>query len=247
MFSKGEWFVFDSIDSTNTCASQLVSQQEAPEGSVIMAMYQQSGRGQRGTAWQSSAGENLLMSVVLYPTFIPNAKIFVLNQAIALAVYDTIAEITTEKINIKWPNDIMVNDKKIAGILIENSFRAAEITNSIAGVGLNVNQKQFDDFNLRATSLALLTNKTFDISEMAKSLHNKIEFWYDALKQRNYQLIDEFYHGRLYRLNEFSKYKIKNETDLGTIRGVDENGKLLFERENGDMLKLDNKEIVFVF
>jgi len=247
MFLKGEWFVFDSIDSTNTRASQLILQKEVPEGSVVIAGYQQSGRGQRGTVWQSAAGENLLMSVVLYPGFIVAPKIFALNQAVALAVYDTIAEITTEKIHIKWPNDIMVSDKKIGGILIENSFRGADITSTLAGVGLNVNQKKFDDFNLRATSLALLTNNIFDISQLAKSLHNKIEFWYDALKQKNYQLIDEFYHGRLYRLNEFSKYKIKNETYLGTIRGVDDTGKLLFEKESGELLKLDNKEIVFVF
>ena len=246
MFSKGKWFFFDSIDSTNSKALQIASAQNAPEGSVIMANYQEKGRGQRGSDWQSNKGENLLMSVILYPSFLTPKKIFSLNQAIALAVYDTVAAHVNEKINIKWPNDIMVNDKKIAGILIESSFRGEEIANSVIGVGMNVNQKSFDDFNLRVISLVSITSQHFDLNVLAKSLRNKIEFWYTSLKQGNFQLINEFYHGRLYRLNEFSKYKIKNEEVLGTIRGVNETGKLIFEKENGDVLNLDNKEIVFV-
>ena len=247
MFSKAKWFFFESIDSTNSKALQLASVHHAPEGSVVIASFQDKGRGQRGNEWHSRAGENLLMSVILYPSFLSAKKIFLLNQVIALAVYDVVAMYCNQKINIKWPNDIMVNDKKIAGILIENSFRGDEIANSVAGVGLNVNQKLFDDFNLRATSLAILAAENYKLPEVAKTLQNKIEFWYSSLKQGNFQLIDEFYHGRLYRHNEFSKYKIKNETVFGTIRGVNDTGKLIFEKEGGEVFKLDNKEIVFVF
>ncbi len=247
MFSKSKWFFFDSIDSTNSKALQLASVQNAAEGSVVISAYQDKGRGQRGNEWHSHAGENVLMSIILYPKFLLPKKIFALNQVVALAVYDTVAALCNEKINIKWPNDIMVNDKKIAGILIENSFRGDEVANSVAGVGLNVNQSEFENFNLRATSLCLLTKTKFEVKEIAQLLQNKIEFWYASLKQGNYELIDDFYHGRLYRLNELSKYKIKDQTVLGTITGVNENGKLIFETDAGEVLKLDNKEIVFVF
>jgi BirA family biotin operon repressor/biotin-[acetyl-CoA-carboxylase] ligase len=247
MFSKGKWFFFDTIDSTNSKALQMASLENVGEGSVVVANYQQKGRGQRGNEWQSNANENLLMSLILYPSFLPPKKIFLLNQVIALAVYDVVAAYCNQKINIKWPNDIMMNDKKIAGILIENSFRGDELANSVAGVGLNVNQRVFDNFNLLATSLSIASTKNYEIIEVARTLQNKIEFWYSTLKHGNFQLIDEFYHGRLYRLNEFSKFKINNETVLGTIRGVAESGKLLFEKENREILKLDNKEIEFVF
>ncbi|MFI5220658.1 MAG: biotin--[acetyl-CoA-carboxylase] ligase, partial [Bacteroidia bacterium] len=121
----------ETVDSTNNYAAALISKSKPAEGTAIMADFQDYGRGQRETIWESENGKNLLVSFILYPQ-IDTADYFLLNECFSLAVREVIEDITGLDVKIKWPNDILVNNKKIAGILIENSIRGNTILYSIA-------------------------------------------------------------------------------------------------------------------
>ena len=157
-----------SIDSTNSYASELLRQNAPLEGTMIYTFDQHNGRGQRGNTWYSQPNKNATLSYILYPTFLQIEKQFLLNKITCLAVADLMAEIIghskglTQKdkaVQIKWPNDIYVGNKKISGILIENTLRETSIRSSIVGIGININQTDFTDA-INATSLALLTITT---------------------------------------------------------------------------------------
>src|ERR1700752_298971 len=129
--------------STNLSAYEMLSMNRLPEGSAVLAKFQTKGKGQFGTQWESEKEKNILASFVFYPGFLEPKELFMLNQAIALGVYDCVKQVVKKKVSVKWPNDIYVGDKKIAGILIENSITFSDVNYSIAGVGLNVNQEKF--------------------------------------------------------------------------------------------------------
>ena len=137
------------IDSTNNYLKNLLSNYEpVAEGTVIMADYQFAGRGQHENKWQSKAGENLTFSIYLKPNFLhPNLQ-FYLNKSISLGVSDCITQLIQEDCYIKWPNDIFVNNSKIGGILIENTLRGNLLKDSVIGIGLNINQKHFEDLKM---------------------------------------------------------------------------------------------------
>ena len=246
MFENARWFLYDSLGSTNTKAQELAAREAIPEGSVIMANFQEQGKGQRGSTWQSQFGENILMSTVLYPVFLAATKLFCLSKAIALAVYDLAEEVGVNNVSIKWPNDIYAGNKKLAGILIENTFRSTEIAMAVAGTGINVNQVQFSNEVNNVTSLSLERGKKFDIELAAELLHKHISYWYEQLKQGNLELIDSTYHQRLYRLNTKAPFRENGTEFIGIIKGVNQAGKLLIENKTGQMLEFDLKEVEFV-
>src|SRR5688572_19765009 len=125
----------DAVDSTNTYATTLLKNQKPPEGLIIQAFHQTAGRGQMGTNWHSPAGESLTFSVILTPTFLKVDQQFYLNMAVSLGVYEYLTTKGVAGGLIKWPNDILVQRKKLAGILIENALQGNKIQHSIIGVG----------------------------------------------------------------------------------------------------------------
>lgn len=149
-----------SIKSTNTYAAELVQREKPEEGTVIMTEYQENGRGQRETSWESERGQNLLASFIFYPT-INVADHFLFNQCIALGIHEMIKSELGNNVTIKWPNDILVNEKKIAGILTETAISANKFQYAIAGVGINVNQKHFKNYSPEATSFFLRQENYF--------------------------------------------------------------------------------------
>src|ERR1700741_5411456 len=146
----------DAVASTNTYAMQLLKDVKVIEGTVITAENQTEGKGQRGNTWKAEPSMNLTFSVVLFPDFLSSSDHFYLSKITALALYDSLSELfdpSQHDIKIKWPNDILVNEEKIAGILIENVFRLGKLQQSVVGVGLNVNQEDFSALKNRATSV----------------------------------------------------------------------------------------------
>ena len=132
----------EETDSTNLYTSILLKSKKIPEGTVISAFRQNSGRGQGNNLWESEAGKNLTVSIVLYPYFLPIEEQSMLNKVISLGIYDMMTALTKGKANIKikWPNDIYISDKKVSGILIENAIIGNKFIHSIVGVGININQ-----------------------------------------------------------------------------------------------------------
>lgn len=236
----------ESVDSTNSYASEMLRQIELVEGSLIYSFSQLNGRGQRGNSWESEPNKNVALSLVLYPKFLIVDKQFLLTKITSLAVADLMAEMlgNSYKINIKWPNDIYVNDQKIAGILIENTLKESSIQTSIIGIGINVNQKTFNSSN--ATSIVSISGKEFELINVLNRLCEFFEARYLQLKSNKLESIDNAYLGRLYRLNEWAKFSSMNAIFDGKIVGVSSVGKLLIEMRSGEIKEFDLKEIQFL-
>jgi BirA family transcriptional regulator, biotin operon repressor / biotin---[acetyl-CoA-carboxylase] ligase len=236
----------DSVDSTNNYAAKLINQPNIPFGTVIMSRFQTSGKGQRASNWISSKNENLLFSIILDTSFLNSAYIFKLSKAISIALKIALSEIVSNDISIKWPNDIFADSCKIAGILIENQWAATSLKSSIIGIGLNVNQIEFDS-SLSATSLRLLTKSEHVIDDVLNLIIKSLNFYFEALMKGSFSLIDEMYLNHLLRFQEWSKYKLlSGEVFDGKIIGVSNNGLLSIEDRSGQVNNYDLKEINFV-
>lgn len=239
-----------SIDSTNSYASQLMGDIKPVEGTLIYTFEQQNGRGQRGNTWESEPNKNVASSFILHPSFLHVNKQFSLTKIISLAVTDVMAELLkpsdkTSAIRIKWPNDIYVGTKKIAGILIENTLRENTIQSSIIGIGLNINQTKFSA-EINATSVSLIMNKEFDLMQVLEKLSEFIEARYLQLKANKLESIDAAYLGQLYQFDEWRNYTAGNQLFEGKIIGISAIGKLQMLQKNGELREFDLKEIKFV-
>jgi BirA family biotin operon repressor/biotin-[acetyl-CoA-carboxylase] ligase len=232
--------------STNDFAVQIIqSENTVFEGTVIITDNQTAGRGQRGNAWEASAGENLTFSLVLKPNFLKASDQFQLNVAISLGVLDFLSEFIDGDLSVKWSNDIYYQDKKMGGILIENSLQGYQIGHSIIGIGLNINQTDFG--NLRATSLRNITQNPlkYDLSDTLKKLLENLEINYLKIKNNEYKLLKNKYLANLFRFREYHYFKSNNQQFLGKIIGIDETGKLGIETD-GNVIYFDFKEVQFV-
>jgi BirA family biotin operon repressor/biotin-[acetyl-CoA-carboxylase] ligase len=217
----------DVVTSTNTLAREWLQAGEAIEGLVILANEQTQGRGQLNSVWESNSGKNLLCTVVLSPTFLPIAQQTYLNMAICLAMFDTVNTFAPGT-SIKWPNDIYINKKKVAGLLLENTIQGNNIKNSIAGIGLNVNQSEFG--MKTATSLLNETRQIFVVDEILQLLLKQINQRYGMIKLKQWEVINKEYHQNLLGLNQERTFKTQTEEFTGTIKGVDKHGQLMVKR-----------------
>lgn len=238
------------VESTNTYAMNLLRNVNPLEGTVVYTDHQTKGKGQRGAVWMSKLGQNLTLSVILKPGFLSRNDTFYLSKISALAVYDVLTDIFTTSqydIKIKWPNDILINHKKVAGILIENSFATNALQYSVIGIGINVNQEQFDEFERIATSLHLIAGKTFDKMEVMKQVCGKLEKWYLKLKEGKTDLIDKKYTEVLFGMNQILDFEDIDSTRFqGTINGVSKDGKLVLTLSDSSQKLYEIKELKFV-
>ncbi|MDF2193629.1 biotin--[acetyl-CoA-carboxylase] ligase [Paraflavitalea sp. CAU 1676] len=219
------------IDSTNNYAMAQAAAGKAPHGNVYFTLEQTAGKGQRGKTWHATPGENIMMSVVIYPESLITSQQFLLSAAIALGCYDFFKIYAGEETRIKWPNDLYWRDRKAGGILIESRIGRADQEGgtpawllAIAGMGININQTGFTPQTLRPVSLKQITGKTYDIIPLAKELCQALENRYQALQHPQQLLAD--YHQALYKYNETVKLKKDNIVFETTIRGVTADGRL---------------------
>ena len=167
---KGPFIILSGVDSTNNYAMAKLHAGVIEAGSCFQAVEQTAGRGQRGRKWEGVKGENITMSVCLRPV---HAEFpFLMSAAMALGCYDFIKESGPENVFIKWPNDVYIGDRKAAGILIENSYHGNSWDWAVVGTGVNINQQEFGELSAKATSLGLVLDKSFDVTFMAKHLHD---------------------------------------------------------------------------
>jgi BirA family biotin operon repressor/biotin-[acetyl-CoA-carboxylase] ligase len=243
LFTGRQSIALPETDSTNSFLSFILRQNTLPEGTVIRAEKQNAGRGQRGTSWESEAGKNLLLSFVFYPSFIAPKNVFLLNKTFSLAVYDFAVKWLDSNVTVKWPNDIYFQNKKLAGILIENNVTYNNIDQSIFGTGININQTEFPGNLTKAVSFANVKNRQFDLDELFFSLCEKIEARYIQLKNGEISKIDSDYHSALYGKDEINFFQTADYHFEGKIRGVKESGLLQIETKNGNIKEFDLKEI----
>ena len=225
------------------------------EGDVVWADFQTAGRGQRGHLWHSRKGENLTFSVVLEPSFVPIAEQFAVSEVVALSLVDMLAEYGIEA-KIKWTNDIYVGDKKLVGILIEHSLSSATLRRTIVGVGINVNQREFDPSIPNPVSMAQLLDRELDAEEVLQCFLKCLQKNYEELRgvknsqfsTLNSQLaLHNRYNELLYRKNEYHTYALPNgEKFRAKILGTAPSGALRLEDDRGNIKDYLFKEVEFI-
>jgi BirA family biotin operon repressor/biotin-[acetyl-CoA-carboxylase] ligase len=232
----------DAIDSTNDYLKQLSKESDLENYTIVMANEQTKGKGQMGAKWVSEKGKNLTMSVLVNDVSLKNEQVFDLNIAVALSVLNVLKNINIPNISIKWPNDIMSDSKKVAGILIENMLKPDESFTSVVGIGLNLNQTNFANLP-QATSLTCITGEVYQPETMAVLIEKKLRDYMQALIQNPKSLWDE-YHRHLYKINYPSAFEDKmGNRFMGIIKKVTQNGKLEVLSDDDSITYYDVKEI----
>jgi BirA family biotin operon repressor/biotin-[acetyl-CoA-carboxylase] ligase len=228
-----------SVDSTNNFAATLISDQLCQNGTAIMADSQSYGKGQRGNSWHSEPGKNLLLSLIYKPDKLSVFKQQEINWLTSICIVKTLGIFNIEA-KIKWPNDILVKGKKIAGILIENQLMGEFISNSIIGIGLNVNQQNFGELN--ATSITNELKKEISIALIFNELCDKMNLFFHQSNNVEYDLIKSEYESFLVQKDILAEYEDQNGKFQGKIIGVKDEGSLLIQVE-GEIREYGIKEI----
>lgn len=216
----------EETESTNSYLRDLLKSQHLEEGSVVVADFQTAGRGQVGNNWYSDKGDNLLFSLLIYPTGIPANEQFIISRMVSLAIKNTLDQFADD-IRIKWPNDIYWKEKKIAGILIENSLQGKIIENSIIGIGLNLNQQIFPVELPNPVSLRQITATEQDKNYILDLLLEEFFLLYRSLQQGEKQVIEDEYMLDLYRANGYYWYEDANGRFQAEIDNVLPSGHLV--------------------
>ncbi|MEO6837369.1 MAG: biotin--[acetyl-CoA-carboxylase] ligase [Ginsengibacter sp.] len=219
--------ILDSVDSTNNYAMALIQQEKLIQFKAIFAMEQTHGKGRRGKLWKSTKGDNIILSIPLQMQWLPVSQQFQLSVAVALACHDLVSKYATGHVSIKWPNDIFINDSKAGGILIENIIKGTLWQWTVIGIGLNINQCEFDNFNLKATSLKKTTDKIYDVLELADQLYAFVLKRIEELKSGHFFKMLETYNQNLFAREKFVKLKKENVVFETKIIGVSESGQLI--------------------
>ncbi len=228
-------------DSTNSEAARHCG--VAADGEVWVAAFQHAGKGQQSNSWESEAGKNLLFSIFLRPQRLKAAEQFRLSQAVSLAVCEALREEGIDAV-IKWPNDIYVGEKKIAGLLIEQHIMGEYVTSAVAGIGLNVNQSVFRSPAPNPTSMVLETGRTFELEPLLQRVLKHIADRYAGLSAAG---LKEDYLRCLFRYHEWAYYLADNFRFKGKITDVLPTGELVVVLENHKKYAFLFKTINFCF
>lgn len=233
---------FDTLSSTNDEAVKPIYH----EGDIIWAEHQSAGRGQRGHTWESRAGENLTFSIIFKPYFLAPQDQFMLLRVIALGMVDALRQYDI-KAQIKWTNDIYVEDQKLVGILMEHKLQGSQIGRAIAGIGINVNQTTFNPELPNPTSIRLLKGQQIDREELLQTIAQSLMARYQMLQDGECEKLILDYNALLYRLSEWHTYvRADGEQFEGKILGVAEQGELKIETKRGDIEQFLFKEVFFL-
>jgi BirA family transcriptional regulator, biotin operon repressor / biotin---[acetyl-CoA-carboxylase] ligase len=236
---------FENLPSTNSHAFDLLKKNKLPEGTILYTNYQSAGKGYSGNMWESEDGKNLLISIILYPSFIQPEDQFHISMVISLGVCDFLMRYIPQ-CSIKWPNDIWVNNDKIAGLLLESSLADNQIEFTIAGIGLNINQKKFLSNAPNPVSLNQLTGESYDLPSSLEILSADLDKRYKQLIRGNLGEIKKEYVSKLYSLNEWHEFRDKNSKFTGRVLTVGDYGRLMIERQTGDVSEYSFKEMEFI-
>ncbi len=234
----------NEIDSTHQAMLQSEQEQVLPPFSTLLAAYQRAGRGQDTNVWHSQKGSNILMSTFLHPLNIEAHNAFVVSAWISLILFQYLEDKGVKNLYIKWPNDIYVADKKIAGILIQNVIHGSTLVKSIVSVGFNLNQTVFPTSVPNPVSLSQITGHMYDISKEAALILQAMQAHFDNLN--NHENIFYTYMQHLYRAYEWHTYKDAQEVFEGKIVGVESWGYLKVKKRSGVIQSYDIKEIKFL-
>lgn len=239
--------VLDNVSSTNDYFKDLLTnfKPQLPF-TAIMARNQTHGKGQRGNTWLSKPNETLTVSYLFCPKNIPPRDQFILTIISSLAVYETLKPFVNEHLAIKWPNDIMIKNKKVGGILIENKISTNAIKHSIIGIGINTYTTEFSNEIAHKSTSLKLENFDFNLTiiELARRIQKQLLYYKIQLEQEGTENLWKMYNSKLFRKDQLAKFTIENKEIQGTIKGVDYDGRLLVSIDN-TINKYDLKDITY--
>jgi len=237
----------NATNSTNTYLKNLLKEKQVKDLSCIWALSQTQGRGQQGAKWISEPGKNLTFSVLKKFENLSSEYHFLLNMEVSLAIFRALKKLYIPDLAVKWANDILSSKKKICGILIENTLHKEQISSSIIGIGVNVNQVFFNDLP-NVSSLQKIMGHPFDLEEVLLLICQELEVSLKSLSPTRFETMLDEYHTHLFRKDKPSTFEYPNgERFMGYIRGVSHNGQLQIEQEDALMSSFSLKEIKLLY
>lgn len=236
----------NATESTNSFLKELGRSEVLQNFTVVTTKNQLNGRGQMNAVWVSESGKNLTFSMFVSLKDLDLKNQFYLSKAVSVGLLIALNSELKHKIHVKWPNDILADGHKIAGVLIENSVKKTKITESIIGIGLNVNQTNFNNMQ-NTSSLKNLTNRDFDLDVLLIKIVNSLKVYINLLNQNKFKEIDELYFNSLFKLGMPSMFKdALGEMFMGKILTVNKNGLLKVELQDESIKTFDLKELSFI-
>jgi BirA family biotin operon repressor/biotin-[acetyl-CoA-carboxylase] ligase len=236
-----------AIDSTNDFLKDLSRNQSVDNFTAVVAQKQTNGKGQMGATWQSEEGKNLIMSILIKDVLQNSDEIFHLNVAVALSILQVLEDFNIPKLSVKWPNDIMSDHKKICGILIENSFKLDTKIESVVGIGLNVNQRKFDDLP-KASSMAVVAENEFDLDLILNKIIFQIKKNCSWILSNQSDKLWQEYHKHLFKINVPMAFEDANHNKfMGIIKGVSTDGRLQVLLEDNSVKNFGIREFQILF
>jgi BirA family biotin operon repressor/biotin-[acetyl-CoA-carboxylase] ligase len=224
---SSKFIILEKVDSTNNYAMAMVKNNDAMAGDTVFAEEQTAGKGRRGKLWESSPRKNIVMSIVEQMQWLPANDHFKLSVAVATACLDFVSKYITQNLKIKWPNDIFINDRKAGGILIQNIVKGNLWQWAIIGVGINVNQINFSNAKIKATSLKKITQADYDVVKLSQQLSGIIHQQIQKIKEQKFEVLLSQYNENLYCRNKIVKLK-KGPIVFNTrIKQVSSTGQLI--------------------
>ncbi len=237
----------DAIDSTNSYLRKLLQNQELKDYTVVITNKQTHGRGQMGTSWTSQEGKNLITSIYKDVSNIKLHQQFFISIVTSLAIVKALKQFQLPKLSIKWPNDILSDNKKICGILIENVIKQDAISATLIGVGLNVNQTKFDNLP-NASSLQLITGTHFSIEEVLHTILENLKNYFSLLKAQKLEALKAEYESLLFRKNKPSTFEdAEGNLFSGFIKSINDSGNLCVLLEDEIIKEFDLKELKLLY
>lgn len=235
----------EETSSTNTAMKEFIAENpEAGNLTVIYTGFQTAGRGQRGNTWESEKGKNLTFSILIKPENLPANEQFLISEISSLAVRDLLLHYC-KGISIKWPNDVYWNDRKICGMLIENSIDCAGLSYSISGIGININQDIFRSDAPNPVSLKNITGTDYNLESLLEEFSEIISFWFEKLKDGKDEIHNE-YLSSIFRKDTEALFRDKDGEYKGTITGVEPHGRLVIRDSKGNLRKYEFKEVAYI-
>lgn len=240
-------FKLDATDSTNSYLRQLSKKRDLGKWTVVTANFQNEGRGQKGAVWHAEYGKNLICSILVKFDGLKAEDQFIINCAVSLGIYNYLQRYNLPKLSIKWPNDIMSVSQKLGGILIENTIVADKISQSIIGIGININQETFPAHLPMAVSIHQLTGRKSDRDIFLQDLLNSIQNKFNLIFEGKHEELKEAYEASLYRKDKAHTFQnSQGERFMGIIKGVDPRGALLIERDQHSIESYNFKEVLYL-
>jgi BirA family biotin operon repressor/biotin-[acetyl-CoA-carboxylase] ligase len=236
-----------AIDSTNSYLKELITKQTVENFTVVLAENQTNGRGQRGANWEVESGKNLTFSILIKDILLSFEEVFNLNVVVAVSLFQTFSNLKIPNLSIKWANDILADKKKVCGILIENQFKSNSEILSVIGIGINVNQENFENLP-QASSLKKISGQEWNKDEVLLTFLNQFQNNINLYKNEGANYFWEVYHENLFKKNMPMDFEnAQNDKFMGIIKQVLPNGLLQIQLEDDSLQLFDIKEVKMLY